>query len=102
MSRISLRYLFTGSLVLLLGVTAVPRAWAQDPGVSGPFAVTVEEYNYGDTAFTPPGFPGPVELVGQVHRPTNLSGGPFPLLVFLHGRHGVCESGVFTWPCPSG
>jgi hypothetical protein len=62
----------------------------------------MSEYDYGDTAFTPSGFPGPVEVVGRVHRPTNLSTGPFPLIVFLHGRHGVCESGFFTWPCPSG
>lgn len=89
-------------MLLLFAVAAVPRAWAQDPGVAGPLAVTVQEYDYGDTAFTPVGFPGPVEVVGRVHRPTNLSGGPFPLVVFLHGRHGVCESGAFTWPCPSG
>ena len=87
---------------LLLGVVGVPGAWAQDPGVAGPLAVTVQEYDYGDIAFNPGSFPGPAEVVGRVHRPTNLSGGPFPLIVFLHGRHGVCESGVFTWPCPSG
>ena len=78
-------------------------AYSQDPSLPGPFAVTREEYDFGDTAFTPPGFPGPVEIRGSVHYPTNWTGAPLPLIVFLHGRHGVCfqgtTAGPFEWPC---
>ena len=61
-------------------------AYSQDPTLPGPFAVTREEYDFGDTAFTPPGFPGPVEMRGSAHYPTNWTGAPLPLIVFLHGR----------------
>jgi hypothetical protein len=101
MRRILQKRALSLSLSLVLGLTAVPSAWAQDPGTMGPLAVTVEEYNFGDTAFNPGTFPGPAEVRAQVHRPTNLSTGPFPLVIFLHGRHAVC-SGSFTWPCPAG
>jgi hypothetical protein len=88
------------STVLVLFLGSVARA--QDPGLPGPFGVTKTSYDDGDTAFTPAGFPGPVEVRASVHYPTSLAGGPFPLVVFLHGRHAVCASGVFTWPCPFG
>jgi len=77
-------------------------AHASDPAEPGPFAVTREEYNFGNTAFTPSGFPAPVELIASVHYPTGLSGGPFPLVIFLHGRHRTCYDGVsavYEWPC---
>lgn len=80
-------------------------AQAPDPGVPGSFAVTRAEYDFGATAFTPTGFPGPVELTASVHYPTNLPGGPFPLVIFLHGRHVTCFSGTevtLDWPCPAG
>jgi hypothetical protein len=100
--RMTRQHAITFSLALLLAILSGAPAWAQDPGTAGPLAVTVQEYNFGDTAFNPPsGFPGPVEVRAQVHRPTNLAGGPFPLVILLHGRHGVC-SGSFTWPCPAG
>jgi len=93
-------------LLLLLIALAVPAAFAQDPTAPGPFAVTREEYNFGDTAFTPTNFPGPVELLASVHHPTDLSGGPFPLIVFLHGRHATCFQGggaaFLEWPCSDG
>src|SRR5205085_12249172 len=68
-------------------------AQTADPGSPGPLAVTREEYNFGDTAFTPSNFPGPVELLASVHYPTNLTGGPFPLILLLHGRHATCFQG---------
>lgn len=88
----------------ILAAAAV-NAHAQDPGTPGPLAVTTQEYNFGDTAFTPAGFPGPVEVRASVHRPTNLAGGPFPLVVFLHGRHLTCSDGAtafMEWPCSVG
>ena len=92
-------------LFFLLTIGAGARivfAQTTDPGTPGPLAVTREEYNFGDTAFQPTNFPGPVELLASVHYPTNLSGGPFPLIVFLHGRRATCfksGSALLLWPC---
>jgi hypothetical protein len=82
------------------------RAFAQtpDPGAPGALAVTREEYDFGDTAFTPTDFPGPVELRASIHYPTNLALGPFPVVLFLHGRHATCFVGgtaLLQWPCTS-
>jgi predicted dienelactone hydrolase len=62
----------------------------------------VQEYDYGDLAFTPTGFPGAVELRASVHRPTDLGAGPFPLIVFLHDRHSPCFPVALQWPCVGG
>ncbi len=92
--------------IAALVLVAVPRtpvasALIVDPGDPGPLAVTLQEYTLGDTAFRPTGFPADVEVTASVHRPTDLSGGPFPLVVIMHGRHSTCYSpSVFTWPCP--
>ncbi|HEX8117822.1 MAG TPA: hypothetical protein VF521_11170, partial [Pyrinomonadaceae bacterium] len=92
--------------ILVAGAAALKvNAQTPDPGTPGPLAVTRVEYNYGDTAFTPTGFPAAVELKASVHYPTALSGGPYPLIVFLHGRHSTCyaKSGLTSlrWPCRS-
>ncbi|HEY6329724.1 MAG TPA: hypothetical protein VI756_10330 [Blastocatellia bacterium] len=99
-------------IALILTFVCLGTAFGQssngstDPTLPGPFAVSTAIYNLGETALTFPGFPGPVEFEGSVHYPTNLSGPPHPLLVFLHGRHGVCfqgtSEGAFAWPCPAG
>lgn len=91
-------------LALLVACGAVLNVKAQtpDPGAPGPLAVTREEYDYGNLAFTPTGFPSAVELKASVHYPTGLPGGPYPLIVFLHGRHSTCYRGTTTalrWPC---
>lgn len=95
--------------VLLLVCAAAVNTFAQvpDPGTPGPLAVTREEYNFGDTAFSPTDFPGPVELRASIHYPTNLSGAPLPVIVLLHGRHATCFRGgglggaLLEWPCTS-
>lgn len=89
-------------LVLLSAGVFTAFAQVPDPGTPGPLAVTREEYDFGDTAFSPTDFPGPVELRASIHYPTNLSSGPFPLILFLHGRHATCfvgGSAVLRWPC---
>jgi len=86
--------------VILLASPAF--AQVPDPGALGPLAVTREEYNFGDTAFQPSDFPGPVELLASIHYPTNLPGGPYPVILFLHGRHATCFKGgsqLLQWPC---
>ena len=93
-----------GCLALLLACGAALGVNAQtpDPGAAGPLAVTREEYDYGNLAYTPPGFPSAVELKASVHYPTGLAGGPYPLVVFMHGRHATCYRGTMAslrWPC---
>lgn len=79
-----------------------------DPGLPGPYAVTKVGYNLGDMAFKPPSFADTVELRGSIHYPTLLSGGPFPVLVFLHGRHTTIfqtsnpANDALAWPPPAG
>jgi hypothetical protein len=101
----TIRIFFIAVSLFTVGVTAAV-AQVPDPGTPGPLAVTREEYNFGDTAFQPSDFPGPVELRASIHHPTDLTGGPFPLIVFLHGRHATCfngnGAGFLQWPCSSG
>jgi hypothetical protein len=101
------RYLFIFSIAFMLVLGGLSRsAFAQvpDPGTPGPFAVTREEYDFGDTAFTATDFPGPIELRASIHYPTNLAAGPFPVILFMHGRHATCFAGgsaLLQWPCTS-
>ena len=94
-------------LISLLPVCNTPvSAQNIDPTLPGPFLFTREEYDFGNTAFTPTGFP-PVELRGSVHYPKNWQGSPLPLIVFLHGKHATCyqESDLsysLDWPCVGG
>jgi hypothetical protein len=91
------------ALALMLVGSQLASAQTPDPGATGPYAVTREEYNYGNQVFRPTGFPISVELIASVHHPTDMSGGPFPLIIFLHGRHSTCysKSGLtaLRWPC---
>ncbi|HEX8072369.1 MAG TPA: hypothetical protein VF546_20655 [Pyrinomonadaceae bacterium] len=94
------------TLALLFALTVCVSASAQtpDPGTTGPYAVTREEYDYGNLAFQPTGFPSAVEVKASVHHPTDMTNGPFPLIVFLHGRHVTCYRGstaTLRWPCMS-
>ena len=81
-------------------------AQTPDPGLPGTHTVIKGEYNLGDLAYTPPAaiFPSSLEVRGSVHYPSDLSSGPFPVLVWLHGRHETCYDSVTlatssVWPC---
>jgi hypothetical protein len=90
------------ALVCTLAATVAVTAQTPDPGATGPYAVTREEYDYGNLAFQPGNFPSAVEVKASVHHPTDMTGGPFPLIVFLHGRHATCYRGStasLRWPC---
>jgi len=92
----SITFLFLFTLAIDTAIAQAP-----DPGTPGPLAVTREEYNFGDTAFQPTDFPGPVELRASIHYPTVLAG-PYPVIVLLHGRHATCFKGgsqLLQWPC---
>lgn len=81
-----------------------------DPGLMGPHTVVKAQYNLGDVSYTPPSaaaFSWPMEERGSVHYPSDLNNGPYPVLVWLHGRHSTCyNTTTFTsssaWPCPTG
>ena len=101
-TRITSRLLASFLLLATLAIAAF--AQVPDPGTPGPLAVTREEYNFGDTAFQPTDFPGPVELRASIHYPTALAG-PYPVIVLLHGRHATCFKGgsqLLQWPCTNG
>ena len=91
-------------IVYILFISALVTAQTPDPGISGPLAVASQSYDFGQEAFDPPSFPDAVEVTGNVHYPVDLSGGPYPVLLFLHGRHSSCynpatSSTNISWPC---
>ena len=76
-----------------------------DPGARGPLEVTRSVYDLGDQVFQPSDLGARVELTASVHHPTDLSEGPYPLVVFMHGNHTTCYKGsraTFRWPCKEG
>ncbi|HEX8422295.1 MAG TPA: hypothetical protein VF634_02735, partial [Pyrinomonadaceae bacterium] len=86
------------------GAANVSLAQTPDPGTTGPNAVTREEYNYGNSVFRPVGFPISVEVRASIHYPTTLGNGPYPVIVFMHGRHATCyrnSTATLRWPCQS-
>jgi PKD domain len=97
-------------LITVYGTTASAQT-TPDPGLMGSHTVLKLEYNFGDTSYTPPaaaGFPSKMEEIGSVHYPADLSSGPFPVIVFLHGRHSTCydtsdlSNSSSDWPCLTG
>ena len=71
----------------------------------GPFDVIRDEYDFGDQAFQPAGLGAKVELRAVVHHPSDLTAGPYPLILFLHGNHSSCfrgERADYRWPCRDG
>jgi hypothetical protein len=85
--------------MLALAASAYPQA---DPAATGSHAVASQDYTQGDTVFTPAGFPAPIEFTGVVFYPTDLAAGPYPLVLYLHGRHATCGTGTLEWPCTGG
>jgi hypothetical protein len=71
----------------------------------GPYEVTRTAYDLGDRAYQPPGLGARVELVAEVHHPADLTAGPYPIVLFLHGNHSSCYLGRrsrYEWPCTDG
>jgi len=74
-----------------------------DPGVAGSQPVDELHYDLGDQAYQPEGFPGRVELAGEVYTPHSIDGRA-PVVILLHGRHVTCATGDdddLVWPCPT-
>ena len=71
----------------------------------GPYEVSRSVYNLGAQVFKLSKVERKVELVGDVHYPTELSEGPFPLVLFMAGNHATCYRNrkvKSAWPCPQG
>ncbi|MFL5763324.1 MAG: T9SS type A sorting domain-containing protein [Bacteroidia bacterium] len=80
--------LYTAAFLSLLALKSVAQT-TPDPGLAGSHAVSFASYDLGDLAFTDPSFPNPMEVRGNVHYPSDITtgGGPYPVLILLHGRH---------------
>lgn len=100
-----------------LSLGLVPTAVHAEPDDLGPFAVAVDAYDFGDEAFAPVNLTASVELRAAVYSPEDLSEGPFPIVLLLHGRHATCYDpqnpmgspndgsilgGTSEWPCQPG
>ena len=89
------RLILTSGLLLLTSLVSW-GAVAPDASGVGPLAVTSSEYklpaSFDDVvlADAPANRRLMTELWARVFRPVDLSGPPFPLLVFLHGNHATC------------
>ncbi|WP_155993137.1 hypothetical protein [Nocardioides sp. URHA0020] len=77
---------------------------ADDPAATGPYAVVSSDYTLAPVKV--PLLRTPIEMVGHVVEPAaDAATGPRPLVLFLHGRHGVCyhpsdpDAWADTWPC---
>lgn len=73
-----------------LTVAAPAGAVAPDPAVLGSHTVSAIEYDAGDTFVQDPFtlVTYPERLQGVIYVPSGT--GPFPVLLFVHGRHGTC------------
>ena len=63
-----------------------------DPAAVGSFPVERIDFDLGYMTVTEPRtmvVPFPSHLIGSVHYPTT-GDGPFPLILFMHGRHSTC------------
>lgn len=72
---------------LLLALAAA--AQTPDPGTPGPFTVARDTFDLGNLAYKPDSFGTSVEVRGLVYYPASLSGGPFPVIFLMHGRHST-------------
>ena len=77
---------------------------APDPGLPGAFTTTTSDYTLDPVKL--PGMRQPIEMIGHVVEPAaDQATGPRPLVLFLHGRHGVCydpaDPNAYSdqWPC---
>ena len=89
---------------LVLVAPSAPATPAADPTRSGRMKHSRIEYDAGPAVLMRDpvyGVPQPVDLHGEIHLPAGR--GPFPVLLFMHGRHGTCKYVTVEFlghPCP--
>lgn len=74
-----------------------------DPAQQGPYAVTATEYDFGAITVSDEqtGSSYSSDVHGYISVPTDAPG-PFPVVLFQHGRHQTCETGLGQLPVPVG
>jgi hypothetical protein len=72
---------------------------AADAAPSGPFAVADEDYDFGRLTVRDEqtGNSYETDIHGYIRYPLDAEG-PFPVLLFQHGRHQTCETGIGQFP----
>lgn len=66
---------------------------APDPTGFGSFSVTSSEYRLGPSVDSTILSDRQTEIWARMYRPTDMSQGPYPLVVILHGNHSTCGTG---------
>lgn len=84
------------------GASAVP-AVAADPQPLGRFETANQDYDFGRISVSDEqtGASYETDVHGYVVYPTGAPG-PFPVILFQHGRHQTCETGIGQLPVPIG
>lgn len=84
-------YALALGVLAIMGVSA--SAEAPDATDFGPYAVTSAEYKFPASVDPDVLALRATELWAVVFRPDPLDGGPFPVLILLHGNHSTCGYG---------
>jgi dienelactone hydrolase len=80
------------------------RAGIRAPAPADAPEVGRAAYNFGDASLRLPSLRRKVEFRANVHYPKG-PGGPYPLVLFIHGNHSTCSRGqnaLYMWPCRTG
>lgn len=77
----------THLLLTLLAVNLL--AQTSDPVRLGPLEVNGAGYRLDNVHVR--GIPYATDIWGSVFYPRGLAGGPYPLIILLHGNHGICR-----------
>lgn len=80
-----------------------PPAIATDAAVAGDFVAADADYNFGRITVRDEvtGNTYETDVHGYIRYPENEDG-PFPVILFQHGRHQTCETGIGQLPVPVG
>jgi hypothetical protein len=70
----------------------VTLAGSVEGGISAPIrALAIRAAGYDVRGQTVPTVPFATTLYGVVRHPADLAAGPFPLVILIHGNHGICR-----------
>lgn len=106
----SLGLVAAGTQTFLDGALPAPGAWYRVVTVAGAFdggatlpvrAWTIAPDSYDIPSQPVPGLTFTTRIAGYVRYPTALASGPYPLVVIIHGNHGICRTGAGDDVCPA-
>ena len=96
-------------LPAIAAIAVFAQSTGKDPAAAGTLTVATMDYKF--AAVPTPTISYPIDVWGTVWYPEDLARGPFPLVLLLHGNHGICrlpgtltDLGTTTFPpnCPQG